>query len=267
MISQNNKNCCSFMGDKKFSITVYAFIIILAVFLLASAAYKVKMIESVRNENTITILGEGEVYAKPDLAIADFSVVNEALTVEKAVSDNAEKMNSVIKALKEKGIDDKDVKTTTFYLSPRYEYKQTETEIMSYPSSKRVLVGYELTQGIEVKIRDLSKIGAIIESATNSGANEVGDLQLKIDKDDDFKKQARESAIKDAKEKASELAKQVGIKLGKIVNFSESNAMPVYYDSQVYGKGGGEATSSIAPSIQPGQNKITSVVSITYEIK
>jgi hypothetical protein len=128
-------------------------------------------------------------------------------------------------------------------------------------------VGYEITQSLEVKIRDLSKIGLIIETGTSNGANEVGDLQMKVDKEDEFKSQARASAIVKAKEKAKELAKQVGVKLGRITNFSEDYNYPVYYGSTDAMSKSAEGIGGGAPDIQTGQNKITSTVSITYEIE
>ena len=217
------------------------------------------------SENTITVSDTGTIYVKPDLAVVTASVINEAKTVAGAMAENSEKMNKVIKFVKEQGIEDKDLKTTSFNIYPRYEYRIEETEIYPYPPGKRVLVGYEVRQSLEVKIRNMDKIGAIIEGITSAGANEVSDLQFTVDKEDEFKKQAREEAIKKAKTKAEELAKQLGIKLIRISNFSESTLVPYFYSMKELasmGIGGGEA-----PSIQTGENKIEVTVSITYEIK
>jgi hypothetical protein len=244
-------------------------LVALIAFLSASAQYKAKMADNVEIKNIITVSGVGEVYTKPDLAVVDFSVINEASTVDKAVLDNTERMNNVIKAIKGQGVKEEDLKTTNFNISPRYEYRTAETQIYSIAPQKRVLVGYEITQSLEVKIRDLSKIGSIIETGTSNGANEVGDLQMKVDKEDEFKSQARASAIVKAKEKAKELAKQVGVKLGKITNFSEGYTYPVYYNDMYAAKGASEGIGggASAPEIQTGQNKITSTVNITYEIE
>jgi hypothetical protein len=125
-------------------------------------------------------------------------------------------------------------------------------------------VGYEVTQSLEVKIRNMEKIGNIIEGATAAGANEVGDLQFTIDKQDELKSQARKEAIEKAKAKAKEIADQLGVKLVKITNFSENEVLPVprpYFMEKV-------ATEEKAgtPQIQTGENKIEVQVSITYEI-
>ncbi|GAH99125.1 unnamed protein product, partial [marine sediment metagenome] len=153
-------------------------------------------------------------------------------------------------------IEDKDVKTTSFNIRPRYEYSEG-----TY--GKRTLVGYEVIQKLQVKIRDLGKIGTIIEKATSSGANEISDLQMTIDNQDELKKQAREQAIAKAKVKAEELTFQLGVKLGKLVSFNESFYVP-RYDTGIYMKeavGGGEV-----PDIQTGENKISVSIVISYEI-
>ena len=213
-------------------------------------------------ENTITVTDTGTIYAKADLAVANFSVVVEDKTVGKAMSENTQKMNAVISFMKEQGIEDKDLKTTNFNIYPRYEwYDSTQY----YPSGTRVLVGYEVTQTLQVKIRNIEKIGEILEGGTSAGANEVGDLEFTIDNQDELKKQARQEAITKAKAKAEELAKELGINLVRISNFSESSVLPYFYSMKeaAVGMGGDEA---LAPSIQTGENKIEVTVSITYEI-
>lgn len=220
--------------------------------------------QEIESKNTITVSAMGEVYTKPDLALVAFSVVNEAKTVSKAMEENKEKMNAVISLVKDRGVEDKDLKTTDFNIYPRYEwYEQSKTP--PYSQGRRVLVGYEVRQSLQVKIRDFEKIGDLIEGATSVGANQVGNLQFTIDKQDEIKKQAREQAIEKAKTKAKELASQLNISLVRITNFSESAQFPVprYYGLEEAGNigGGGESLQ-----IEPGENKITVSVIITYEI-
>jgi len=213
--------------------------------------------------NTITVSGTKEIYAKPDLALTTLSVITEAKTVTEALNENSEKMNAVINFVKNQGVEDKDLKTTGFNIYPRYEYYEKYECVPPCPSGKRVLVGYEVYQSLQVKIRDLEKIGQIIEGAAEAGANEISDLQLTIDKQDELKKQAREQAIEKAKQKAKELASQLGVKLVKITNFSESGVVPYYYSAEkAMGIGGGGET----PQIETGENKIEVTISITYEI-
>ncbi|OQB44523.1 MAG: 26 kDa periplasmic immunogenic protein precursor [Parcubacteria group bacterium ADurb.Bin159] len=255
--------------EKEKKATFNIFIFILSAFLVVLIVLGVVIIQNKIEErkyigrenesrNTITVFGTGEVYAKPDLAITNFSVITDEKTVDKAMSKNTEKMNAVIEAIKNKGVDGKDMKTTNFNINPRYEW---------YENGRRVLVGYEITQSLETKIRDMEKIGEIIETATNAGANQIGDLQFTIDKEEELQKQARKEAIKEAKAKAEELASDLGIKLVKISGFSESSGTPVYpiYSGllkadQASGMGGA------VPQIETGENKIEVTVDITYEI-
>jgi len=270
----DNQNFHQFKESKKKFLAI--FVVILSIFFIAltvstivSVFNKIKegryIGQDIESRNTMSVTDTGEIYAQPDLALIDFSVVTEAETVEQAMSQNAEKMNNVINSIKEQGIEDKDLKTTSFSIYPRYEYRKIETQIYPYPPGKRVLVGYEVRQKLEVKIRDLAKIGQIIERATTAGANQVGDLQLTIDKQDELKKQARVQAIVKAKAKAEELATQLDVKLVRITNFTESSYLPMFYSlekaAMAEGIGGGEV-----PQIETGESKITVTVTITYEI-
>lgn len=218
--------------------------------------------QEIETKNTITVSGTGEVYTRPDLALVVFSVTTEAETVAQAMSENTQKMNSVIEDLKDMEIEEKDLKTTNFSLYPRYEYRR---ESSIYPSGERVLVGYEVTQSLRVKIRDLDKIGEIVQQATNAGANQVGSLQFTVDDEDEFKNQARELAIQEAKDRAEAITDQLGVNLVRVVNFNESGYLPSYdYNlmKEAAVGGGGEAI----PQIETGENKIQVSVSITYEI-
>ena len=245
-----------------------ALLIILGIFLVTLIISKaIDIRDKIRiTGNTIAVSETGEVYAKPDLALTTFSVITEAKTVDQALSENTKNMNAVIDSIKKQGVEDKDIKTTRFNISPRYEYQKVGTEIYPYPPGKRVLVGYEVTQSLEVKIRDLTKIGDIIQEATVAGANQVGDLQLTIDKQDELKAQARKEAIKKAKTKAEELASQLGIKLVRITNFSEGISVPFYYGLKEAVGIGGEVVPQ-SPKIETGENKIAVTVTITYEIR
>jgi len=258
-----------FKNIKKVKIYLIAcLVIVLTLFLTALTVStivgiqnKVKEGKYIGTRNTITVSDTGKIYAKPDLAIVNLSVKNEEKTVDKAIKENTEQMNLVIDAVKEQGIEDKDLKTTSFNIYPRYEYYERKEIPPYYPQGERVLVGYEINQSLQVKIRDMGKIGKVIEEATAAGANQVGNLQLTIDKQDEFKKQAREQAIQKTKAKAEELALQLGVNLVRITNFIESSVYPRFYSLEESGLGGGET-----PQIEIGENKIEVTVSITYEI-
>jgi uncharacterized protein len=214
--------------------------------------------------NTITVSGKGEVIVKPDIATVSFGVTAENIDVAKAQTESAKKINNVMDLLKEKGVDEKDIKTTNYNIYPRYNYIQATTY---YPyTGKQVLAGYVVSQTVEVKIRDISKAGEILSSVGVLGVTDVSGLSFKIDKQDEVKDQARDLAIEDAKAQAKVLAKGLGVKLVRITSFSDNENYPMYYgleSSKVMGMGG---DSMVAPSVPVGENTVTSNVVITYEI-
>ena len=222
--------------------------------------------QEIKTKNNISVSGKGEIYAEPDLALVTFAVKNEAKQVPDAIKKNSEKMNKIISSLKQQGIAEKDLKTTSFYVYPRYEYRKVETGIYPYPPGKRVFVAYEVTQSLQVKIRDLSKIGKIIQEATDNGANQIGNLQFTIDKQDELEVKAREIAIKKAKSKAKQIASQLGVHLVRVTSFSENSSEPHYY-YPLMAKAAPMAGKEVTPQIETGENKIESNVIITYEIQ
>jgi len=206
-------------------------------------------------KNTITISGEGKVLAVPDIGQVDLSVVSDAVTVAAAQKDNTDKMNKITQAMKNLGVEDKDLQTANYSIYPRYQYS----------AGKSTIIGYEVTQTLEVKIRNLDKAGDVLGQAAALGANQVGSLSFTFDDPTGLQSQARQKAIVDAKQKAQDLAVALGVTLGKITSFNESvSGMPRAYSMEAYGVGGGGAVST--PDIQTGQNEIQANVSLTYEI-
>jgi hypothetical protein len=209
-----------------------------------------------KTQNTMTFTGEGKVYAKPDIAIVDLSVVTEGKYIKDVQDRNTKKMNGVIDFLKSFGIEEKDIKTTNYNIYPKYVYQEGVAPWIS---------GYEISQAIEVKIRNLEKVGEILEKSVGVGINQVNSLRFWVDKDDDLKAEAQKLAIEDAKKKARETAARLGIKLGKLIGFYENSNQPypIYNAKEGYGIGGGGET----PNIQVGENEIYISVSLTYKIE
>ncbi len=245
------------------------FLIALIVFTYVSIQNTIKegkyIGQEIELKNTLSVSATGTVYAQPDLGIISFSVITEGRTVAVTISENTSKMNKIIDLIKDQKVDEKDLKTTNFNIYPRYEWQRELTDISPTPR-KRILIGYEIHQTLQVKIRNLEKIGEIIQIATLAGANQVGNLQFTIDNQDEFKKKAREQAINKAKDKAVELAKQLGVNLVRITNFNESSASPRFYGLERSMAMDMEIMEEAAPQIETGENKIEVNVTITFEI-
>ncbi|MBU3896037.1 SIMPL domain-containing protein [Patescibacteria group bacterium] len=203
----------------------------------------------------ITVSGEGQVYASPDIALVSFGITKNGTDIAKLSSKVNETMNAIISDLKDLGIEDKDIQTTQYSINPYYDYPEY---------SKRILSGYDITQSINVKIRDFSKISQAFVVATDAGANLVNDLYFSIDNPEEFNQQAREKAIAQAKEKAQNIASASGLKLVKMTNISEEG-----YYSPMYGyaKATGGGYLEVAPDIQPGEEEISMSVVLTYLVR
>lgn len=206
--------------------------------------------------NTVSFSGEGKVTAQPDIAMISASIVTQAADSKAAQDDNSSKSNAVTAFLKKSGVDDKDVQTSGYNISPQYKYPLY--------GGQPTIVGYQVSQTFSIKVRDLTKISTILSGLVSAGANQVNNLGLQVENPDALKSQARQMAIDAAKKKAAELGQQVGISLGHIVDFSENSAgTPIIY-AKAMGMGGGGAPS---PDISPGQNDIIVDVTLTYQIK
>ncbi len=221
---------------------------------------------------SITVDGKGEIFAKPDVATFNFSVVAKEADATTAQTVGAKNMNDIVAYLKEKGVEDKDIKTTGYNLNPRYEYPQVKcTEWGCPPSGEPKLIGYEVSQSVDVKVRKTDDAGMLISGVGELGATNVGGLNFTIDDEDSLKVEAREAAIADAKTKAKELADKLGVRIVRMSGYWEDQGgMPMYNG---YGMGGemkamsADASVSPVPEIPGGENTITSVVHITYEIR
>jgi len=203
-------------------------------------------------KNTINVSGEGSVYTKPDIVVVNLSVVTEGANIESVQEQNTKNTNNVIDFLKDFGVNEKDIKTKEYRLYPKYNY-----EDRNIPQ----IIGYEINQTIEAKIRDMEKIGEILEKSVSAGVNQINSLSFKVDNDEEFKNQARSLAVDNAKEKAKILASELGIKLNKIVGFIENSNFD-FVDYKELGLGGG----SIVPQIEAGENEIYVQVTLIYEI-
>ena len=222
--------------------------------------------------NTITVSGEGEVFAVPDTATFSVTVQEEAKEVKDAQSVATKKSNDIVAYLKAQGIDEKDIQTTDYSVYPQYDYLQAEVCREGYcPPGRQALRGFQVSQTLTVKVRDTEKAGGLLSGVGSLGASSVSGLSFELDKSDQSAKEAeaRGKAIDDAREKAEALAKQLGVSLVRIVGFSENGNYPMYYakaemSMATDGRGGAPAP---APEIPVGENKITSNVSVTYEIR
>jgi hypothetical protein len=207
---------------------------------------------------TITIDGQGKITATPDIAQISLGLQTQMVKVADAQKENTDKMNKIIAELKAMGIESKDIQTANYSIYPNYEY----------PNGKQVLKNYIVSQNINVKIRNLEKIGDVVQKAGTLGANQIGGLSFTIDEPEKIKQLAREKALLAAKEKAESLAKIAGVKLGKLVSFTESAYGGPIPNVREYALkvDANAAAAALAPTVEAGSQDIIVDVMVTYEV-
>ena len=247
----------------------------LALFLLIQSAKALKEFRYVGSgvaaSNTITVTGDGEVFAVPDRATFTVTVREDAEAVADAQDKATEKTNAIMEYLRGAGVEESDIKTVSYNVNPKYEYTQAACTNLSCPPSNQVLVGFEVWQTLEVKVIDPKKAGELLTGVGGKGASEVSSLSFTIEDEDALRDEARKMAIEEAREKADALAKQLGVNVVRVVGFNEdSGGYPMPY----YAKGGvamdmamRSEAANVAPELPAGENKIVSNVNVTYEIR
>ena len=217
---------------------------------------------------SISVTGKGEVFAKPDIAQFSFSVNAKEADAATAQSKSADAVNAIMSYLKEKGIEEKDVKTSSYNLNPRLEYPQVVCTVGYCPPSEPKIVGYEVTQSIEVKVRKTGDIGMLVSGVGERGATNISGPSFTIDDDSILTAEARAKAIADAKEKGEKLAKDLGVKIVRMTGYWEDQG-----GYPMYNMAGGDSMkvnsfeSQSVPDMPTGENTITSNVNISYEVR
>lgn len=247
------------------------FVLVLIGVIVALGAYARLAFKQAQYSNmgpsTITVQGTGEVFARPDIGQFTFAVRGEGADPLTAQEQSAAAINEIVAYLTEAGIAEDDIKTENYNLNPRYRYEDRICPQGTFcPPGEPIIDGYEVSQMIQVKVRDLERSGELIAGAGQRGATNISGLQFTIDDEENLKAEARDTAITNAKEKAQMLADSLGVNIVRIIGYYEDEGL---YPK--YGYGGDmmedAAVRSAAPTLPVGENSITSNVSITYEIK
>ncbi len=253
--------------QKRLTVLISIVLAILALLLFvkfASAAKAYRYIGAGTNTaTTISVNGTGEIFAVPDIATINFTVRGTGKDLKAAHDQVIEVMDKALEKTKELGIEDKDTKTLTDSGNPVYDYGRPCYVYPCSPTQNKI-TSYEWAETIELKIRNTDDTGAVSEALSALGVTEIQGPNFTIDDPEKVNNDARDMAIENAKEKADILAKSLGVKLVRIVNFTESGYSPYYYEKAVMMD---SAASNQASTVPVGQNQITSNVTITYEIR
>lgn len=201
--------------------------------------------------NLITVTGEGEVAVAPDLAILSGGVMTTGKTAREASEANARMMTAVMAALKAAGIAAQDVQTSRLSLHPMRDNKSNELRV----------IGFQASNQVTVKVRDVSKTADVVDRLVSAGANDISGLQFVVSSPSKPLDQARETAIADARRKAEIYARAANVKLGAAVSITEEGSVvpgPVMMRT---------ARAPEATPISPGEQIERITVTVSYELQ
>ena len=255
-----------------------------------------------KDQSVITVSGHGEMNVKPDTTKFTISVTGSGKDIKSSQEVVNGKMKLALDILKQKGIEDKNIKTLNYDTYPKYASKSTPCGVIPmgsaassvatpaiYPlppdnisggtsggsagyvgciNNSSEIVGYETSQSIEVKITNIDKnpdlAGTLITAVGKVGV-QTGGLTNFVDNLDQVKQQVRDQAVQKAKAEALNIAKSLGVRLGKVTSFSE-NSGGIAYPMMLSAKAVGSADSSVA-NLPTGENKVSSDVSVSYSVR
>jgi uncharacterized protein YggE len=250
--------------------TMYAGTLALVCIAFAAIAFGMNNLDAIKHPNgqvaSISVTGEGEVTAVPDIATVSFTVRESGKTVPEAQKLAEAKIAAAMKSLKALNVNtDKDVKTLSYTVNPKYESQQ-----MGYcsgyvcPPTKTVVNGYEVAESVSIKVRKVDQAGDVIGALGKENITEINGPDFTVDDMDKAQADAKALAIKQAKDKAEVTAKALGVSLGSITQFSEDGNGGYY---PMMAMSSGMAKSADTVSLPQGENVIKSHVTITYTLK
>lgn len=211
---------------------------------------------------TISVSAEGTAEITPDMAVVTLTVMREAETARQALDANTQAMTQILEAMKSAGIAEKDLQTSNFNIQPRWVYPQQNDNGNAEPR----IVAYQVSNGLSLRIRDLTKLGEILDTSVTLGVNQGGQIEFTNDDPSEAISSARKNAVKNAMKKAQEMTEAAGVELGRITQIAEHSSMPqpipmARAEMAMMAK---DASSPVP--VAAGENQYRVSVSISWEI-
>lgn len=198
----------------------------------------------------ITVTGVGHVDAVPDEAEFSLGITTKGQTARAALTANSSRMQRLIAALKAAGVDERDIKTQDVSVGPNYDGGAEKTD------------GYSATNSVSVRIRELGRAGAVLEAASQAGANQVYGPALTREDREGLEQKALERAVANARKRAQTLAEAAGVDVGRVTAIAESAQPGVFYE----GRAAVDTASAEVP-IEKGTEEIQATVTVTFAIE
>ncbi len=214
---------------------------------------------------SISVSGVGRISAVPDLAEISVGVQTLRPTAQAALSANTELMVALMATLEQAGIAKKDIQTSNMSVSPQYSQpRPPRPGVAQADNEPPQIVGYQVSNTVTLTIRQIDKLGAMLDAVVKAGANQVYGIQFKVDKPEALLDQARAAAVADARRKAELLAKEAGVILGPVRQINESSAempRPMF-------AGRAMAMAAAAPvPISAGEQELSVSLSVLFDIR
>jgi hypothetical protein len=205
----------------------------------------------------IALTGTGEVRARPDMAVITIGVTKRAATAREALTQNNLAMTQVIELLKQMGVEEKDIQTSGFSVSPAYQYDNQNQQ----PPK---IIGYDVSNQLAIIIHKLEDIGSILDQVVSKGSNQIFGIGFSIADPKPLEDEARRLAMADAARKAQLYAESAGISLGRIVSILENFQHP---PGPLYAKVQRMEAQDAAVPVAEGQQVISAQISVSWEIR
>lgn len=206
----------------------------------------------------LDVVATGEVNRVPDLAIISAGVVTRAPTATQAISQNAQQMSRVVAALRRAGVAERDIQTSSLNLNPEYRYVENQNP---------VLTGYQASNQVSIRFRNIAESGAILDALVAQGANQINGPSLTIDKPETALDEARRDAIAKALARAELYAQATGKRVGRIMSISEGGGGgPRPYEIMAVGRAMGQDASA-ETKIVPGEQTLSVTISVSFELE
>jgi uncharacterized protein YggE len=206
--------------------------------------------------STISVVGDGRVLVQPDIARASFGVEATGQTLSQAQADAATRMQAVIDTLVAQGVSRDDIRTSRLSATPIYDQKDNT-----------VIQGYRAANSVQVTLRSLDQVGAIVDAVTAAGANRVDGLSFAVENQEAPKGQARALAMQNARVKADQLASLAGVRIVSVKSIQESDASATPVRAQPQAAYAAAPGAAPAPPVEPGTQEVRTQVSVTYIVE
>lgn len=234
---------------------IFSFFVLLFLYtkLIGPIPFLVNSVTTTKS-TTFDVTGEGKSSTAPDIAEITAGITVSAQSVKAAQDQINAVINKVSQAIKQTGVDPKDIQTTNYNINPSYDYTG---------GSQRI-TGYSASTNLSVKVRNLDNVNNVIDAATANGANQISGLSFGVDDKTKIEDEARQKAVAQAKKKAEQAAKIAGFKLGRIINYSENfqgepRPIPLMMETT--------KSQGVPTQVEPGSSEVIVNVTLSYEIQ